>query len=602
MRRLPSGELMGHQRTKTLSSGLVIGASLALVVLAAAVIGASSRIEYAAPLAIVAAVTAGLFIVVGVRVARREQNRAIGLLIYLSGFAVLCSALAASTSQPVLMAGVAVAYLPPVMIGHLLMVFPSGRFEGAYQKRLVMLGYFDALVLSLPFVALLDFQTVCPSCDPSPLGVPPSQTATQVISIARLSLAALMTTGLAIALTQRWNNAAPSRRQQLTPVIWVGGVVLASYSLLFVSSTAGADVAVLEAATVAITALTALVPIGVSYGFARGRFSRATAVNDLVARLADQRERQVDIRDSLAELLGDESIEIVYWLPERNEFVADDGSSVSLPEKSAGRLWHPIDVSGERIGAVIYSAKIGDQSEVLRSTAAATGLALLNARLEADLRANLAELSRSRLRLLEATDAERRRIERDLHDGAQQRLISIALDLTLASNDPGIDEKSRSTLSQSATALADLTEELRDLARGIHPAIIVDKGLDGAIKSLSDRCPIPVRTSGSCGAGLTQSIEATAYFVVAEALTNIARSSRAGNVQIEIIRTTDELFLAIRDDGVGGADPSKGSGLNGLNERVATVGGSLRFESALGAGTEISASFPLATELAIERT
>lgn len=179
---------------------------------------------------------------------------------------------------------------------------------------------------------------------------------------------------------------------------------------------------------------------------------------------------------------------------------------------------------------------------------------------------------------------------------AQQRLISIALELTLTANDPEIDERSRAALVRSAAARGTMTEELRELARGVHPAILSDGGLDGAIKSLAARCPIPTKIRGASRGNLSRSIEAAAYFVVAESLTNIARSSDAERVDISVTRSAAQIELSIRDDGVGGADPSKGSGLNGLADRVAAAGGEFALESPEGEGTRVTVELPVQSE------
>jgi signal transduction histidine kinase len=189
---------------------------------------------------------------------------------------------------------------------------------------------------------------------------------------------------------------------------------------------------------------------------------------------------------------------------------------------------------------------------------------------------------------MEAGDAARRRIERDLHDGAQQQLVSLALDLRMLKarlKDPAIDDLSE----RLATALA----ELRELARGIHPAILTDRGLAPAIGSLADRGTLPIETDVEVLERLPAPVEAAAYFLVAEALTNVARYAEASSARVELRCTGEELVVEVSDDGVGGVDPSAGTGLRGLDDRVAAVGGTLEIDSPIGGGTRVRARIPV---------
>jgi signal transduction histidine kinase len=216
-----------------------------------------------------------------------------------------------------------------------------------------------------------------------------------------------------------------------------------------------------------------------------------------------------------------------------------------------------------------------------------------NVRLDAELQARLEELRESRARIVEAGFAARRRLERDLHDGAQQRLVGLALDLRLAreklDDDPGA---AAAMLDDASAELAKATEELRELARGIHPAILSDRGLEAAVESLAQRAPLPVEIEASVQGRLPEPVEAAAYFVVSEALTNVVRHSGAGRAEVEIRRDDGRLVVEVMDDGAGGADPA-GSGLSGLADRVAALDGRLRVDAPAAGGTIVRADIPL---------
>jgi signal transduction histidine kinase len=215
-----------------------------------------------------------------------------------------------------------------------------------------------------------------------------------------------------------------------------------------------------------------------------------------------------------------------------------------------------------------------------------------NLRLDAELQARLDDLRESRARIVRAGDAARRKLERDLHDGAQQRLVGLALDLRLAREKLEADPKAAAAMLNDASAeLARATEELRELARGIHPAVLSDRGLGAAVESLAKRAPLPVRIDSSLNGKLPGPVESAAYFVIAEALTNVVRYSGADSVEIGIRQAEGNLLVEVRDDGRGGADPA-GSGLRGLADRVAALDGDLEIESGQG-GTVVRAEIPL---------
>ena len=203
------------------------------------------------------------------------------------------------------------------------------------------------------------------------------------------------------------------------------------------------------------------------------------------------------------------------------------------------------------------------------------------------------ELAASRARLVEAADEARRRIERDLHDGAQQRLVAAALELTLLAQRLERDPVgARTILARAREQLDGGLEELRDLARGIHPTVLTDRGLEAALAALAQRAPLPVELRAVVPEGLDAAIEAAAYFLVSEAVTNAAKHAEAERVSVDVAAADGNLVVTIADDGVGGADPERGSGLSGLVDRVGAVGGRLEISSVPGRGTRLCARLP----------
>jgi signal transduction histidine kinase len=236
---------------------------------------------------------------------------------------------------------------------------------------------------------------------------------------------------------------------------------------------------------------------------------------------------------------------------------------------------------------LIHDERLLGQRPLLESAGSAARLALENTRLQAELRAQLAELRASRARIVEAADAERRRLERDLHDGAQQRLLALGLALQLL-RDGSSDQE---LLAQAEEELQTALRELRDLARGIHPTILSEQGLGPAVRSLADRAPVPVRVE-AVDERYPAPVEAAVYFVVAEALANIAKHAGARSAVVSLARANGKLVVEINDDGRGGAVAHVGGGLQGLADRVAAAGGTLAIVSDHGAGTSLHVEVP----------
>jgi signal transduction histidine kinase len=258
-------------------------------------------------------------------------------------------------------------------------------------------------------------------------------------------------------------------------------------------------------------------------------------------------------------------------------------ASVGAPIKLGGRLWGAVMVSTVEDTPFPPGAeqRMADFAELV-------ALALANAEARS-------ELAASRARIVEAGDAARRRLERNLHDGAQQRLVAIALGLRmcerkLADGDPAAAD----LLQQAKAELADALEELRELARGIHPAILTDRGLAPALEMLAGRASIPVDVDVALDGRLPARVEAAAYYIVAEALTNASKHARASRVRVNVQRSDGRALVEVADDGVGGADQQRGSGLRGLRDRVEALGGELGLDSPEGAGTTLTAELPIA--------
>jgi signal transduction histidine kinase len=247
------------------------------------------------------------------------------------------------------------------------------------------------------------------------------------------------------------------------------------------------------------------------------------------------------------------------------------------------------------LAALIHDPAVDEEDPgLVAAVGSAARLALENERLQAEVRASLEEVRASRARILEAADAERRRLERDIHDGAQQRLVALGLAIRLARDQAAIhgDKGLVTDLDGAAAQLQQAMGELRELARGIHPAVLSRAGIGPALRVLAELSPIPVEIAEVPAGRYPEAVEAAVYFVVSEALTNAAKHSGAQRVNVSVRRDNGDLWVDVRDDGAGGAKPSGGSGLVGMADRVAVLGGRIEVSSPTGAGTLVHAEIP----------
>jgi signal transduction histidine kinase len=298
------------------------------------------------------------------------------------------------------------------------------------------------------------------------------------------------------------------------------------------------------------------------------------------------------VRDALVETIGDHSLSVAYWLPERQDFVDERGLPVELPEVGSGRTWTEVERDGGRVAAIVHEADLGTPPDVVREAAAAAAPALEDERVHVALRARVEELRASRARIVESGMEARRRLERDLHEGAQQHLVALSLELQMLRARVGDDPDALRILDASVEKLNAALAELRELARGIHPAILTHRGLDGAIVSLIDRTHLTVDYENELDERLSPAAETAGYFVVLEALTNVLEHAGVTRASVRVRREPSGMLVEVEDDGAGGADPSRGSGLRELEDRIAALDGTLTVSSPAGGGTRVAARIP----------
>ncbi len=524
----------------------------------------------------------------------RPESR-VGVLMVGVGFAFVLNTLSSSSTPGVFIVGYLLTNLWVVLLFQLLLTFPGGRLQTAGERLLAAGAWTAGVVLQLPwmlFISLPD-PDLCDGCPPNPILIADDPTLTQVLLTLQQLVGVVAVLGLLVLLVRRWRGASRAQRGAFTPVLWAGGITVALLAALLASQSIDASSSVADAIFLLLLLPFMSVPYAFLVGFLRTHLSREAAVSRL---LDDLRALPVEgsaLRDRLAEALGDPTLELAYWLPAENRYGDQEGSPIELPKPGSGRFVSTVEREGRRVGALICDPALAEQTRLVSSVGAAAALALDNRRLEAALRARVEELHASRARIVSAGDTERRRLERDLHDGAQQRLVALALNLRLARNQvEGSPESAAEILDESLEELEQATVELRELARGIHPAVLSDRGLSPAVEALARRTPLPVELDGLPDGRLPADVEATAYFVIAEGLTNVARYAEAETAAVSLARDNGLLTVEVSDDGRGGAEPTPGSGLRGLADRVAALDGMFEVHSPDGGGTTIKAEIP----------
>ena len=301
------------------------------------------------------------------------------------------------------------------------------------------------------------------------------------------------------------------------------------------------------------------------------------------------------LQDALARTLGDPALVVAHRLPDDDGYIDGNGDRVLLPATGGDRAFATVERDGREIAALIYDAALDDDPELVEAVCAAATIVLENEHLHTESQARLAELQASRQRLVAAGDTERRRLERNLHDGAQQRLVALALQLRLMQTGIRRDPSSADALISSASEqLAQSLAELRELARGLHPAVLAH-GLDSALESLAGRSTVPTAVFCDVSERLSEQAELALYFVACEALANVAKYAEATTASVRLSGAPTGVVIEIADDGVGGADQTAGTGLRGLADRVEALGGSLLVTSPAGAGTVVTAEIPVAS-------
>ncbi|MGW5437789.1 sensor histidine kinase [Nocardia asteroides] len=515
-----------------------------------------------------------------------------GPLFVLAGMVWLACGVRRSSEPGLFTAGAVLTniYLPviiPVLLG-----FPSGRLRQPWERwcvracwALAVFGvsaewmFFDPRLVPAPH----------PSTSVNLLLIHHDPVLADRIQLTVGACTFLIGVVLIAVVIRRWRTGTAAYRSGFAPVMVFA--TIAGLIILWILATAVRFPGSLHSWTLNLRYIPiVLLPLAIAYGQVRYRMARA-AVGDAMVEIGAAPISSGFV-EALRRALHDPTLALWTFDAERGGYVDGHGKLRELPRGTGSRVATVLERDGAATAALVYDRHLQAEPELLAAVRGATELALDHERLRTDLQTQLAEVRRSRERIVAAGDAERRRVERDLHDGAQQRLVAAALLLRRAQRTT--DTAIRGELvTRGADELDTALGELRELARGVFPPILAERGLTAALTALAERSVIPVRIRGTLTPRPPPGVELAAYFIAAEAVTNAAKHSGGTHVEIDVAVVDDAVRLVIADDGRGGARVGPGGGLSGLGDRAAALGGLLRVDSAPGAGTVLTATLPL---------
>jgi signal transduction histidine kinase len=477
-----------------------------------------------------------------------------GLLMTMAGFAWFAPNFASAGVGAVDWLAAHALYLHRGPLVALVLTYPRGRADGRIELATLATGYAVAVV------------------------TPVWRSDTATIILAGL-LVAVAVHGQVVAV----GRARRAHAWALSAAVLLGAVLAASAVARLAVPVGGANSATLLGYEIVLC----LLAFGLLVGLMRSPWEHA-AVTDLVVELGEARSGT--LHDALARALGDPSLQIGYWLPDAGAYVDTAGRPVELPGDGSERAVTRIDRDGRPLAALVHDPVVLGEPSLVEAVAAAARLAASNARLQAEVRAQVDELRASRTRVLRAGDEERRRLEQRLREGTQRRLSDLAT--ALAQAPAGSSPETLAKVERAQDQVARTRAELGELAAGLHPRALAHGGLSGALAALAQRSPVPIELAVA-PQRLPADVEVAAYFVCSEALANAAKYAPGSRVVVSVMVEGDLVRVDVADDGGGGADPARGSGLRGLADRVEALGGSLGVDSPLGGGTRLVVELPL---------
>lgn len=492
--------------------------------------------------------------------------------------------------------GLAAHALAPAFVAHAVLAYPFGRLRSRLERLSVGLAYVD-VALTLGLLPALFFdpgQQGCSLCPPNLLLLDSRPDLFESLNLWGIWLGTVWTIGIAAVCILRLARSSPPLRRLTAPVL-LGGIVYVLLVLLgMVQSLPRGQPATDQVAFrlwLGQAAALAAIALGVAWSWLLRRRTRSLMAS-LVVELGESPPLGA-LRDMLARSLGDPDLKVAYSLRDPDRLVDATGMPVN-PAEHERRAVTPLVRQGEAVALLFHRQGLLDDPAIVDEVVAATRLALDNDRLQAEVLGQLEDLRASRARIVATGDAERRRLERDLHDGAQQRLVGLALALRLAHTKlgPHPDPKLIALIHRTEHALRMAIDELRELAHGIYPAVLADEGLSAAVEALAYRDAIPIEIIEMPEQRFPIPIETAAYFLIAQVTGSIADQAGARGVTVDVRHDGKRLVIEVTDDGVGGASRDPESRFSDLADRIGALNGKLQVKYSPAGARTIQAEIP----------
>jgi len=542
---------------------------------------------------------------VGLFALRRPPFERFGVLLVASGPVLFLATLANSENATLYSVGRVSGWAVEPFLVYLILAFPTGRLEGRVDRALFYAITFVALILFLPTALLVErFPVPAPwmTCDADCPGNAFMLTSSEptlvedVLRPLREFMLAAVAAAVAVRIAHRIRGAKPLTRRTLAPVLGVACFRIGAFGAALLGRRVAPESSVIEVSAWLLAIAVPLMAVAFLVALLRWWVFIARATQRFAARLRGHPSPD-DLRAALADAFDDPSLEIVYWIGNGEDHWADaDGHLIERELVAPGRCLTEIGDGPDRIAAIIHDSALRDDRAFIATATSYALMTLENHRLTAQASSLLREVRESRSRIQAAADAERRRIERDLHDGAQQRLVALRIKLELAAERTGGGEgEGAAVLRALGDEVEEALEEVRSLARGIYPPSLATRGLVEGLRAAALRNPLPTTVLADGIQRYSREVESAAYFCCLEALQNVAKHARGASGAVIELSDNGSLRLEVCDDGAGfdSGAVSGGMGLVSMCDRLAAVGGELAVSSGPGRGTRVTASIPL---------
>jgi signal transduction histidine kinase len=597
-----------HESRRVVLGGIAVSAGAAMAVSAA--IAISGPAEYPALVAAARALMVGVPIAVGLYAWQRDADRRLGLLLMVAGAAWFVTTFAESGDELTHTIGRIAGWLVEVLLVYLILSFPEGRLPARVDRLLVGATGLVVLVLYLPRLVLAEDFVVpspytsctegCPGNAFFTLGSEPAFVGSVMRPLGALLVFALMM-AVVVRMVRRMRAATPLTRRMFGPVVAIATARAAVLGVAIVLRDLDTRWPIQGAAWLLAFAVPAIA-IAFLVGIMRWRLFAGKALQRLAQSVGTLPDAAT-LRRAFAEAFDDPSIEIVFPAPGADVGWMDSrGRAVALPGADTGRSLSEVRHDGIVVAAIVHDAGLRARPDLVDAGVSMAAVVLDNQRLTAEAQASLRELRGSRARIAAGAERERRRLERDLHDGAQQRLVALRIELELAEElvrqDP---ERMVARLRELERDVDEALEELRALAHGVYPPLLADRGLGEALAGVAARSTIAVELDARGVGRYPPEVESAVYYCVTEALQNVHKHARSAHrivVRLDGDRT-GELRFSVRDDGPGTSELRAGAGMTNMRDRLAAVGGDVWFTSTPGVGTVVGARVPIAGDPAV---